>query len=124
MKPIALAQFTIVADPDTDVDIDIDEIIYMEEHPSTSTSTSGSSTSDSDEGGDGDGADAGADSETRTQPTRGGLPADETAFADSSVAFKPAKPAVPSRGIHICARMYGDIAKLPSIVLCLPPRLG
>ena len=100
MKPGVFAQFTIVADPHTGVDIEVDEIIYMEEHASTSTSTSGSSSSssDSDEGGDGDGADTGADSKPHAPPTRGGIPVDETAFADSSVAFKPAKPAVPSRG--------------------------
>ena len=72
----------------------------MEEAASTSTSASASSSSssDSDEGGDGDGTEPGADSAPRAPPTHGGIPDDETAFADSSIAFNPGKPAVPSRG--------------------------
>jgi len=124
VKLLVLAQFTVVADPDTDVDIDIDEIIYMEEHPSTSTSTSGSRTSDSDEGSDVDEATAGVDNEPRAPPTRGGIPADETAFADSSVAFKPAKPAVPARGVPICSRSGSCMASCTQVLDLPVEQLG
>ena len=91
----ACAQFIIV-DPDTGVEVDEEETILMEDVAATSTSTSSSSSSSSgsDEGSDEDDGDAGADSEPRPKQTRAGIPADETAFADSSTAYKPAKPSV------------------------------
>ncbi len=118
-KPAVMAQ-PIAADPDTGIDIDINEIIYMEEHPSTSMSTSGSSTSDSDEGSDEDEANTGADSEPRAPPTRGGIPPNETAFADSSVAFTPATPAVPSRGVQKSARKVVNCMACCTQVMDLP----
>ena len=63
---------------------------------SSSTSTSGSSSSGSDEGSDEDDTHADADGELVPSPPRAGIPALETAAADSSVAYKPGKPAVPS----------------------------
>ena len=83
----------VATDPDTGVDIEVDQFVLMEDERSTSTSTSGSDSSSSDyEGGDGD--DDGADGERRPDPLRADIAAGETDFADSSVAFKPAKPAV------------------------------
>ncbi len=84
----------VVTDPDTVVDIEADRFILMEDEASTSTSTSGSDSSSSDyEGSDDD-----ADGERRPEPLRADVATDETAFADSTVAFKPAKPAV--RPLH------------------------
>ena len=82
-----------VTEPDTGVDVEVDQFILMEDEASTSTSTSGSDSSSSDyEGSDDD--DGRADGERRSEPLRADIAADETAFADSSVAFKPAKPTV------------------------------
>ena len=83
----------VVTDADTGVDIAVDRFILMEDEASTSTSTSGSDSSSSDyEGSDDD--DDGADGEQRPKPLRAVVVANETAFADSSVALKAAKPAV------------------------------
>ena len=98
MQPVGCAQ-SIMVDPDTDVEVDDMETILMEDIHCASTSTSGSSssTSGSDEGSDEDAGDAPVDSEPRSPPTRADVLAKETAFADSSVAFQTAKPAVPFR---------------------------